>query len=282
MRSAFAVAALASLAGIAFAAGPATSLRPSPPPPHAGDTRCGLCHTTEGWGGARFPHEKTGFPLTGRHVGVSCKACHPAIFKEVSGRECAACHRDPHGGKSGRRCGTCHDAETWATTVTADAHRRTNFPLSGRHALIPCEECHGDRRDRAFARPTVECIGCHQGDFARTSAGAVDHVAWGFPTTCRDCHTPWRFAPAFFPAHEVCFPIAAGVHSGIRCLACHTTLAGATISGTCTTGTADCIRCHSCATHPAVAGFQCVDLKCYQCHRFGTVAGGLRLNRVMR
>ena len=277
-------AMLASAAGVALAAAAPPALRPIPlpPPPHAGETRCALCHATDGWRPARFPHEKTGFALTGRHERTSCKACHPVSLREVRGRECATCHRDPHGGISGRRCGSCHDAENWRSTFNADAHRRTNFPLQGRHALIPCEECHGDRRDRAFARPTVQCVACHQSDLARTSGSAVDHAVLGFSTSCRDCHTWWRFAPAYFPPHEACFAIASGVHAGIRCLSCHTTLAGASINGQCNTGTAACTRCHDCVKHPAVPGFQCTNQKCYECHRFSAIGGALRLQRGAR
>jgi hypothetical protein len=283
-RTVFA-ALLASFARAALAAGAAAPpLRPSPPPPpsHEGETRCAVCHTTEGWRGARFPHDKTGFPLAGQHARTSCKACHPISLREATGSECATCHRDPHGGISGRRCGSCHDAESWRATFDANAHRRTNFPLQGRHALIPCEECHGDRRDRAFSRPTVQCAVCHQADYDRTAGGGVDHAVLGFSTSCRDCHTWWRFAPAYLPAHEACFAIANGVHSGIRCLACHTTLAGASMNGQCNTGTASCTRCHDCGNHPAVPGFQCTNRKCYECHRFAAAGGALRLQRGAR
>ncbi|HEU4383934.1 MAG TPA: cytochrome c3 family protein, partial [Anaeromyxobacteraceae bacterium] len=96
------VSALAvALAGV----GRAPAAEPVPPPTqaHAGATRCAVCHTAAGWTPARFPHENTGFPLTGRHARASCKACHPVTLQEATGRECAACHRDPHGGISGRR-----------------------------------------------------------------------------------------------------------------------------------------------------------------------------------
>jgi hypothetical protein len=276
-------AILASAVAVALAGEPAPALEPAPPPiaAHAGATRCAVCHTADGWTPARFPHENTGFPLTGRHARASCKACHPVSFREATGRECAACHRDPHAGISGRRCGACHDAESWRPTFDADVHRRTNFPLQGRHALIPCEECHGDRRDRAFARPAVQCVGCHQEDFTRAAGAALDHSTPGFSTSCRDCHTWWRFSPAYLPQHEACFAIASGPHAGIRCLSCHTALAGASLDGTCSTGTANCIRCHDCARHPAVPGFQCTNPRCYECHRFGPI-GALRLRKVTR
>jgi len=37
---------------------------------------CESCHTPGGWKEAVFAHEKTDFPLTGKHTGVACAACH--------------------------------------------------------------------------------------------------------------------------------------------------------------------------------------------------------------
>jgi hypothetical protein len=291
MRSAFAAVALSLLAGAAAgaAAEPSLKARPPAPPSHAGETRCADCHTPEGWSPARFQHERTGFPLEGRHAEASCKGCHPATFKEVKGRTCIQCHRDPHGGRSVQRCERCHDARSWRATFDADVHRRTNFPLQGRHALIPCEECHGDRRDRAFARPTVECYACHESQFRATALGSLDHVGAGLPHDCRPCHTWWRFSPAFFPQHEACFPIASGRHSGFRCLQCHVPNIPVPFPTACNTGNAHCWGCHAsvCARHEQVSGFNCTnDQACYRCHPTGTAGGdgggGLRVPGVLR
>ena len=41
---------------------------------------------------ASFNHLKTGFPLTGAHVTVTCEACHvDGIFKGTP-KDCAGCH----------------------------------------------------------------------------------------------------------------------------------------------------------------------------------------------
>ena len=271
---------------LALAAGPAganapPSLRATPPEalPHGGETRCAACHTASDWKDVRFAHERTGFPLEGRHVLVACKSCHPVGFTAPVKGACGFCHRDPHAGELGVRCVACHDASSWKSAFTADAHRRTNFPLAGRHAFIPCEECHGDRRDRSFARITVDCYACHQADYARAAVVAIDHVVAGFGTQCRQCHSPYRFSGAFFPAHDICFLLSSGPHAGIPCLACHTALTGASVTGACNTGTASCTRCHLPAAmapvHQNVLGYQPQDRKCYECHRFSTAAGPL-------
>jgi hypothetical protein len=241
------------------------------------DTRCSACHTTASWTRVAFDHTRTGFLLEGRHLEVSCSGCHAgADFKAAVPTSCAGCHRDAHASEFGTRCASCHDERSWQSRFNADAHRRTNFPLTGRHAFLPCEECHVDQRDRGFTRATVQCFTCHQADYARTAATTIDHAAAGFSTNCRDCHNAWNFRGAVFKQHAACFQLAPGPHAGIACLDCHTSLRGATITGACSSGTAACTRCHTCPSvqdvHRQVSGFQCKDRKCYECHSFTALA----------
>jgi hypothetical protein len=243
----------------------------------AGETKCSACHTPEGWGEVKFVHERTGFPLTGQHAQVACRRCHVVDFKEPLPRSCAACHRDVHGGNAGVQCSSCHDTDEWKSRFDADAHRRTNFPLQGRHALLPCEQCHGDRRDRSFARPTVACWECHQSDLTSASARGVDHSAFpGYPQlACLGCHGFWRWSPGTFTGHGACFPIDSGKHAGIPCMQCHVTLPVPLVIGSCTSQPyPSCIRCHPCATHPQVQSFVCADQNCYGCHYNGQAEGG--------
>jgi hypothetical protein len=247
---------------------------PATAPGHP-QTKCELCHTPSGWHEAHFPHERTGFPLRDAHAAVSCKACHTQGFDAPLSRQCASCHRDAHAGEFGQRCEGCHESTQWsATQFNADAHRRTNFPLVGRHALLSCQECHVDQRGPVFSRKTVECIGCHQRDYERTRLVSLDHAALGFSTDCRQCHEAWRFQGARFPNHDACFQLSRGEHAGIPCQRCHTSLAALTPTGACATRTAACSGCHehSCtrtdARHQNVPGYQCKDQKCYECHRF--------------
>ncbi len=277
------LAALAAAAPLAVAAAPAPVLAPRLPSNHAGgETHCVACHSAESWGDVRFIHDRTGFPLVGRHLQVTCKGCHTTGFTAKLPMACIGCHRDVHAGSMGGRCTSCHDATSWRSNFGADAHRLTNFPLTGRHALIPCEQCHGDKRDRNFSRPTGACIACHRTDRTRAALVAIDHDAAGFGNDCRQCHNMWTFAGAGFPAHDTCFLITSGPHAGIRCLDCHTQLTSFTVTGACNTGTASCTRCHTHSLavttqqHANVPGFEYKDRKCYECHRFATVPAALR------
>ena len=118
----------------------------------------------EGWEKVRFNHDPTGFPLRGAHVDVTCNGCHSQGFDKPVADTCSGCHRDRHASEFGLHCEGCHDEKSWRPLFNADAHRSTNFPLVGRHALIPCTECHGNVRDRVFAQAAVRCDACHEAD----------------------------------------------------------------------------------------------------------------------
>ncbi|MFZ5470173.1 MAG: cytochrome C [Myxococcota bacterium] len=263
--------------GVALLLGAGPSSKAKPPAAHVVQTRCDACHSAQGWTVVRFNHAKTGFPLNGAHAQVSCKACHPADFMTPVLRDCAGCHGDVHAGELGLRCAGCHDEVRWQGAFRADAHRKTGFPLIGRHAMLPCEECHADAAGRRFALPAAPCITCHQRDYDRTALGAIDHARAGFGTDCQACHDGWRFFPGRFPAHDRCFEISVGKHAHIPCLSCHSTLPRLGGAGACQTQSAACSNCHehACAKmderHRTVPGYQCKDPKCYSCHRFAEV-----------
>jgi len=239
----------------------------------AGETRCEQCHTTEKWDHAVFAHEKTGFPLLGAHASAACKSCHGGDLSKPVTQMCAGCHQDPHRGEFGQQCQGCHRVDTWVPMFNVDAHRRTNFPLVGRHAFLPCTECHIAMTNRSFQVSTVDCLGCHRKDYDATAATPVNHFQLQFSTACAACHTSISWQGAHFPAHDACFQIIGGAHSAIGCLNCHTSLAGAQVTGACNTGTATCSSCHThvCPKtdpiHVKVPGYQCRDPKCYACHR---------------
>ena len=242
-----------------------------------GVTRCAACHLVEGWEKVRFNHDPTGFPLRGAHVNVTCTGCHGKGFDTQVADTCSGCHRDRHAGEFGLHCEGCHDEKTWHPLFQADAHRRTNFPLIGKHALIPCTECHANVRDRTFAGAPVRCDACHEADFMRTAAISIDHTAANYSRECQTCHNTLHFFPARVDRHDACFRITSGSHHGIRCLGCHSSPPAAAFTGACATGTFTCAECHShaCARsdlqHKTVMGYQCTNAKCYECHKIGGI-----------
>lgn len=96
---------------------------------HQGDLGqvCTNCHQQNTWlpEGQIAMHNRTRFPLTGAHVGVSCNRCHSGAFVgnfQPTDNECVTCHRDdlagtrnpPHLGLGWvDRCDRCHMPTNW-------------------------------------------------------------------------------------------------------------------------------------------------------------------------
>jgi hypothetical protein len=173
--------------------------------------KCEDCHDQAVWKTARFNHDKTKFPLRGGHAGVKCDACHTGdLFRDKLATSCVSCHKkdDAHKGQLGSRCEQCHGDASWRKTVAFD-HDLTRFPLIGRHAVVPCEECH---RTTSFKDVRSACAGCHKDQFHEGRLGA----------NCALCHNPnswarWRFNHN----SQTKYPLT-GAHQGLDCHACHT------------------------------------------------------------
>jgi hypothetical protein len=213
---------------------------------------CTTCHSTETWknslsgagseaGGAGvFNHDKTGFPLRGRHQEVTCTGCHQPKRQVQS--DCVSCHKDPHQGLLGRLCETCHSARTWADTNTKaiEIHRRTRFPLTGFHVLADCTQCHQRRGEREWSAPPSNCYACHEADYNQPGLRPSHIGAAGetpFPRDCSMCHRAAGWRPARrdqVPAralamlvrdnpsdHDMRFVISRGAHQGAACGSCH-------------------------------------------------------------
>lgn len=67
---------------------------------------CAGCHDAESFRiAAKFPHATTGYPLDGKHTGVTCAKCHPAVPLRngttavrwrLGYQNCKDCHANPH------------------------------------------------------------------------------------------------------------------------------------------------------------------------------------------
>lgn len=221
--------------------------------PHGGRLggACSDCHATDDFhkvAGNRFDHGKTRYPLTGRHVGVECAACHDAAKAwgpKPAFDRCAACHVDPHAGEATLTgqpadCAACHDTRGFErSTYTADQHARAAYPLTGKHRATDCSACHvraqpaGERASGAGTarkgaaparsdivrlRPKFKaCRDCHAEAHGDQLAARADRGA------CEACHTPDQWVPSRFAATEhaaLRLPLD-GRHAAIECAACH-------------------------------------------------------------
>jgi hypothetical protein len=202
-------------------------------------TSCADCHTTRDFKEittARFDHDKTRYPLRGKHVSVECVSCHkggydPAALPAFA--DCADCHRDPHGGDAklaGRAadCAACHDLNGYRpSTYTVARHRDSKYPLEGAHARVACSECHGQgqakdasgavRATFRFHPEFARCTDCHDDAHGGQLAARADRGA------CETCHGVEAFRPSLFQVaqHQALrFPLE-GVHEKTACKDCH-------------------------------------------------------------
>lgn len=194
--------------------------------PHAGrmGTACASCHSTAGWhriDPGRFDHDKTRFPLTGRHEKVACAGCHargggPMKFQGTPFATCASCHRDPHGGRLGNACATCHITAGFERIQAGQFdHDRTGFPLRGEHAEVQCDACHRPGRPRPLQH--ARCTDCHQDRHAGQLASRPDGGR------CESCHDVTGFKPPRFSPDDHArtrMPLT-GAHLAVACDACH-------------------------------------------------------------
>ncbi len=82
---------------------------------------CRSCHNSTDWKVWSFNHEvATDFPLTGKHKGLVCSACHSRAGDPAkTGTQCVDCHRrdDIHRGGFGEDCERCHVTGSFAEIV---------------------------------------------------------------------------------------------------------------------------------------------------------------------
>ena len=213
--------------------------------PHKGSLgpKCADCHNETNWKEARFDHDKTRFPLTGKHPDVKCADCHKNNQYKATPRECLACHKkdDKHKGQFGEKCETCHDAKSWKN-INFDHDTDTRYALLGKHRSVTCESCHTGPLYKQKL-PTA-CIDCHKKD---------DKHKGTLGERCADCHNErnWKEA-AKFNHNKTAFPLL-GKHSGVQCNDCHKSLLYKEAPK-------DCIGCHKKDDkHKGTSGEKCAD-----------------------
>ncbi len=84
-------------------------------------SQCQSCHNTNDWTAWAFDHDRaTSFPLTGRHQGLICSACHGRAGDPAdTSSGCIDCHRrdDTHRGAFGGDCARCHVTDSFRDII---------------------------------------------------------------------------------------------------------------------------------------------------------------------
>lgn len=194
---------------------------------------CLRCHSNNGWKPTTgFDHQKTTYPLVGKHRTVMCPKCHETIeerdpawpgsesfvqYKGLSFDNCTPCHKDVHQGKFGTACAKCHNTADWRDVPEAEFdHSKTRYPLVGLHVGLECKKCHVPKEKRA-PLAHERCTDCHsdihRGQLAKRSDGGA----------CESCHTVGGFIPSLYTSanHSSTRFALEGAHLAQPCDACH-------------------------------------------------------------
>ena len=241
---------------------------------HAGKlgASCSGCHTTAGWQKTErrsFDHDRTAYPLRGRHAAVACEKCHgPGKALRVKHDRCSDCHADTHRGQlarrsDGGRCEACHDVQGFSPgRYTTDDHGKSAYPLAGAHLAVPCDACH--RRDAQrvmrFRFASTRCHDCHKDPHR----GELDRYAQ--KGGCEACHKVESWRSVTFDHGKTRFALL-GRHATIACGKCHEKVeAGTPRERLRLTGLP--LTCTGCHKDPHLAQFADVSGKgtCERCH----------------
>ncbi|RLD21568.1 MAG: hypothetical protein DRI69_03700 [Bacteroidetes bacterium] len=185
--------------------------------------RCDACHTTSSWeidfDSLRFDHSTTDFAMEGQHEVTDCKMCHSTLVFSNTSQECISCHTDMHQQSLGQDCARCHTATSWIVDNISDIHEQISFPLLGAHATPNCYECHTSETDLRFEPIGVECITCHEDNYAATTT--PNHKAASYSLDCSECHSIDAFEWSASGINHDFFPLTLG-HDIADCAKCHT------------------------------------------------------------
>lgn len=192
--------------------------------------KCADCHAVTSWKEAKFDHEKTHFPLVGKHVDTKCVDCHKDKVYKDTPRNCYACHKkddDQKGHKSlfGEKCDSCHNTKLWKTIVF-NHDLDTKYALRGKHRAVRCNDCHTGHLYKVKLSQT--CNDCHRKDDKHKETLGKD---------CAACHAErdWKEKVRFDHA-KTHFPLE-GKHVDTACKDCHKSLVFKEAPST-------CIACH--------------------------------------
>ncbi len=144
--------------------------------------QCESCHTDRDWKVPGYDHNKTRYPLLGKHMKVACKDCHATPRYRDAAKDCYACHKkeDKHKLVFGTKCESCHNARGWVIW-DFDHDRRSSYRLEGKHRKVACEACHVKPAPvgKGFAPLPSDCLSCHRKDDVHDGS---------FGMRCEQCH----------------------------------------------------------------------------------------------
>jgi hypothetical protein len=189
--------------------------------------QCTDCHSTASFREIKnkenFDHTKTAFPLTGRHKGVPCTACHKrGVTVPVNHTFCTDCHTDYHENQFAKNgvaasCTDCHTTDGFSgSSFTIERHNESGvFTLKGAHLATPCFACHKKSEKWNFRNVGSVCSDCH----SNVHSASMSPSYFSGPG-CMNCHSESRWNQVVFDHSVTPFPLV-GNHAGQPCRSCH-------------------------------------------------------------
>lgn len=171
---------------------------------------CSKCHNTQNWRNNDFNHDKTRYPLTGKHSEVACALCHVNNQYKNLPQQCVSCHRlnDVHNNRYGANCKQCHSTRNWKSS-SFNHDKDTRFALAGKHKSAACVSCHKVDFKAKLAR---DCYSCHKHD---------DEHLGRYGKLCQDCHNAEKWSNKRFDHDKDTKFALRGKHRDIDCQRCH-------------------------------------------------------------
>jgi hypothetical protein len=186
---------------------------------------CQSCHVTSGFhviNQKAFDHNKTNYPLVGKHQSVNCAKCHGNdLNSKPRHQNCVDCHSDYHNGEftfeaKVKDCSKCHTVNGFEpSTFTIAEHNQIDFKLTGSHLAVPCKSCHYKVDKWHFRQIGEKCIDCH-----KNVHGSEITEKYMQNNNCSGCHLTENWITINFDHSKTTFPIA-GKHKDVSCGKCH-------------------------------------------------------------
>ncbi|VAW80431.1 hypothetical protein MNBD_GAMMA12-2865 [hydrothermal vent metagenome] len=159
---------------------------------------------------------------------TDCKKCHLKFNRKEQRKLCLDCHKKVrkdlkirkgfHGLSKliqQKQCANCHTehigrkGDIIKMNKNTFDHKKTNFPLKGKHRQTSCKSCHKPKKLYRDASP--KCYSCHKDD---------DRHKKRLGKKCEDCHKPKGWRHTEFDHSETEFELT-GAHKKIACENCH-------------------------------------------------------------
>ncbi len=231
---------------------------------------CISCHNENSFhqvaGMTSFDHQKTNFPLEGKHKQVNCRSCHQqSLTAPLAHARCVDCHSDYHKGQfisktSRPDCSACHDVTGFsASSFTIEKHSQLKFKLEGAHLATPCFSCHQKESRWEFPQIGERCVDCHVNIHQ-------DKIAEEYMTqqNCELCHDVVEWSEVSFEHQKTGFALT-GKHATTDCRSCHFIEEGSKVEQYFSGLRKDCENCHR---DPHRGQFKVKgETNCAHCHR---------------